>query len=78
MNRTIKVNRIEIRRTVHDACHELITDSDIAEKVYMKVMDNLEDYLSDCEDETDEEWYDWRDEQEYEDRWERRADETQP
>lgn len=30
---------------------------------------------ADCEDETDEEWYDWRDEQEYEDRWERRADE---
>lgn len=25
-------------------------------------------------DETDEEWYDWRDEQEYEDRWERRGD----
>ena len=50
MKRTIKVNRIEIRRTVHDACHELITDSDIAEKVYMRVMDNLEDYLSDCEE----------------------------
>lgn len=31
---------------------------------------------ADCEDETDEEWYDWRDEQEYEDRWERRADEN--
>lgn len=50
MNRTIKVNRIEIRRTVHDACHALITDSDIAEKVYMRVMNNLEDYLSDCEE----------------------------
>ena len=30
---------------------------------------------TDEQDETDEEWYDWRDEQEYEDRWERRADE---
>lgn len=55
MDRTIKVNRIEIRRMVHDACYRLITDGDIAEKVYMKVMDYLEDYLSDCEDETDEE-----------------------
>lgn len=42
---------------------------------------NADDFCShgerraDCEDETDEEWYDWRDEQEYEDRWERRADE---
>ena len=26
-------------------------------------------------DETDEEWYNWRDEQEYEDRWERRTNE---
>lgn len=50
MNRTIKVNLIEVRRTVHDACHGLITDSDIAEKVYMRVMGNLEDYLSDCEE----------------------------
>lgn len=49
MNRTIKVNRIEIRRTVHDACYGLITDGDIAEMVYMRVMVNLEDYLSNCE-----------------------------
>ncbi len=76
MNRTIEVNRIEIRRTIHDACHELITYNDIAEKVYMKLMDNLEDYMSDCESETDEEWYDWRDEQEYEDRWEMRYDDN--
>ena len=27
-------------------------------------------------DEPDEEWYDWRDEQEYEDRWERRTDDN--
>lgn len=54
MSRTIKVNRIEIRRTVHDACHGLITDSDIAEKVYMRVMDYLEDYLSDCEEDGEE------------------------
>ena len=72
MNRNIKVNRIEVRTQVHSACHALITDKDIAEKVYMKVMDYLEDYLSDCEDEPMEEWYDFRDEQEYEDRWERR------
>lgn len=50
MNRNIKVNRIEVRTQVHSACHELITDKDIAEKVYMKVMDHLEDYLSDCEE----------------------------
>ena len=25
-------------------------------------------------EQNDEEWYDWRDEQEYEDRWERRTD----
>ena len=67
----IKVKRIDVRRVVSDACHDFITDKDIAEKVYMKVMDNLEDYLSDCED---EELYDWRDEQEYEDRWERRTE----
>ena len=50
MNRNIKVNRIEVRTQVHSACHALITDKDIAEKVYMKVMDYLEDYLSDCEE----------------------------
>ena len=71
----IKVNRIDIRRVVEDACHNLISDKKLAEMVYIKIMNPLEDYLSDCEDETNEEWYDWRDKQEYEDRWERRADE---
>ena len=69
----IKVNRIDIRRAVEDACHDLISDDKLAEMLYVKIMHPLEDYLSDCEDETDEERYDWRDEQEYEDRWERRA-----
>lgn len=46
----IKVNRIEVRKQVHSACHTLITDKDIAEKIYMKIMDYLEDYLSDCEE----------------------------
>lgn len=27
-------------------------------------------------EQTDEEWYDWRDKQEYEDRWERRTDDS--
>ena len=44
----IKVNRIGIRRVVSDACHELISDEKIAEMVYMKIMNPLEDYLDDC------------------------------
>lgn len=50
MSRNIKVSRIEVRVQVHNALYELITDKDIAERVYMKVMEFLEDYLSDCEE----------------------------
>lgn len=46
----IKVKRIDIRRVVSDACHELISDEKIAEMVYMKIMNPLEDYLDDCEE----------------------------
>ena len=44
----IKVNRIGIRRVVSDACHELVSDKKIAEMIYMKIMQPLEDYLDDC------------------------------
>ena len=44
----IKVNRIDVRRVVSDACHDLISDDKIAEMVYMKIMHPLEDYLDDC------------------------------
>lgn len=47
----IKVKRIVIRRVVEDACHELISDDNIAERVYRKIMFPLEDYLDDCEEE---------------------------
>lgn len=50
MSRNIKVSRVEVRIQVHNALYELITDKDIAERVYMKVMEFLEDYLSDCEE----------------------------
>lgn len=50
MNRNIKVNRIDIRRTVEDACHDLISDEKLAEMVYIKIMNPLEDYLDDCEE----------------------------
>ena len=50
MSRNIKVSRVEVRVQVHNALYELITDKDIAERVYMKVMEFLEDYLSDCEE----------------------------
>ena len=46
----IKVKRIDVRRIVSDACHELISDEKIAEMVYMKIMNPLEDYLEDCEE----------------------------
>lgn len=46
----IKVKRIDVRRVVSDACHELISDEKIAEMVYMKIMHLLEDYLDDCEE----------------------------
>lgn len=46
----IKVNRIDVRRVVSDACHELISDEKIAEMVYIKIMHPLEDYLDDCEE----------------------------
>jgi hypothetical protein len=41
-------NQDTCKGCVFKPCH---TDSDIAEKVYMRVMNNLEDYLSDCEEE---------------------------
>lgn len=46
----IKVNRIDIRRVVEDACHDLISDEKLAEMVYIKIMHPLEDYLDDCEE----------------------------
>ncbi len=45
----IKINRIDIRRVVEDACHDLISDEKLAEMVYAKIMHPLEDYLDDCE-----------------------------
>ena len=46
----IKVNRIDVRRVVEDACHDLISDEKLAEMVYIKIMHPLEDYLDDCEE----------------------------
>lgn len=46
----IEVNRIDIRRAVEDACHDLIRDEKLAEMVYIKIMRPLEDYLDDCEE----------------------------
>jgi len=46
---TYKFKRIEIRREINDACHELINDTGIAEDVYMSIMMPLEDFLSDHE-----------------------------
>ena len=46
----IKINRIDIRRTVEDACHELTSDEKLAELLYVKIMNPLEDYLDDCEE----------------------------
>lgn len=47
---TIKLNRIDIRRVVEDACHDLISDKKLAEMLYIKIMQPLEDYLDDCEE----------------------------
>lgn len=44
----IKINRIDIRRVVEDACHDLISDKKLAEMLYIKIMQPLEDYLDDC------------------------------
>lgn len=46
----IKINRIDIRRVVEGACHDLISDEKLAEMVYIKIMHPLEDYLDDCEE----------------------------
>lgn len=46
----IKIKRIDVRRVVSDACHELVSDKKIAEMIYMKIMQPLEDYLDDCEE----------------------------
>ena len=41
---------ISFRRIVHDACLELISDKNIAEKIYDYIMQPIEDYLYDeCE-----------------------------
>ena len=41
---------IPFRRIVHDACLELISDKNIAEKIYDYIMQPIEDYLYDeCE-----------------------------
>ena len=49
MNDTYKFRRVEIRREIRSACHELIADQSIAEDVYMRIMRPLEDFLSDHE-----------------------------
>lgn len=46
----IKVKRIDIRRVVSNACHDLINDEKIAEMLYIKIMNPLEEYLDDCEE----------------------------
>lgn len=46
----IKVDRIDIRRAVADACHEIISDEKLAEMVYIKIIHPLEEYLDDCEE----------------------------
>lgn len=46
----IKVNRIDIRRVVEEACRDLIRDDNLAELVYIYIMLPLEDYLDDCEE----------------------------
>ena len=46
----IRINRINLRRVVEEACHDLISDKKIAEMVYIKIIDPLEDYLDDCEE----------------------------
>lgn len=46
----IKVNRIDIRRVVEDACHDVIRDKKLAEMLYIKIIHPLEDYLDDCEE----------------------------
>lgn len=53
---------------------ELISRVTSLEDTVEFILEQLE-----IDDETDEEWYDWREEQEYEDRWdtmERRADDN--
>ena len=46
----IKVKRIDVRRAVEGACKDLISDEKLAEMVYTKIMQPLEDYLDDCEE----------------------------
>lgn len=40
---------IPLRRTIHDACMQLFNDTKIALLVYTHIMDQVEDYVSDCE-----------------------------
>lgn len=44
-----RFRRIEIRREILSVCRELITDQSIAEAIYMRIMNPLEDFLSDHE-----------------------------
>lgn len=55
----IKVKRIDVRRVVEDACYDLISDEKLAEMVYVKIMQPLEDYLDDCEEEKQENGMEW-------------------
>ena len=41
----------EIRQNVYDSVYELFNDSDIASTVYSKIMDSLEDFLYEKEQE---------------------------
>ena len=45
-----KVDIWHVRQCVEDACNDLIRDKDIAEKLFMKIIAPLEDYIMDeCE-----------------------------
>lgn len=55
MSDTYKFKRVEIRRVIEEACHEVIRDKKIADELYAKIMMPLEDFLSDCEEGADDE-----------------------
>ena len=55
MSDTYKFKRVEIRRVIEEACHDVIRDKEIADGLYAKIMMPLEDFLSDCEEGADDE-----------------------
>ena len=46
----VKVQVVPLRRVIHSACCDIITDSKMAERLYMLIMDRVEEYLYECED----------------------------